>query len=91
MKTLSFIILAALISLSGFSVWAYTTEDCMVCHREGSPESALHISVREFESSIHGREGMDCTDCHNGVTDGSHGELKGSGTNGMKIRHESLL
>ena len=61
-----------------FNVWAYTSEDCITCHREGSQDSTLHISVQAFQRSAHGSE-LACEDCHTGVTDKAHEKTKGSG------------
>ena len=35
---------------------AYTPEDCIECHRTGSEESELQISVEAYEASVHGGE-----------------------------------
>lgn len=51
--------------------WAYTSEDCVRCHQEGSSESKLHISVSDFKSSIHGKT-ITCAECHTGVVDEKH-------------------
>jgi len=71
--------LCVLMSLASYNIWAYTPEDCIKCHREGSPGSALHVSLSEFKDSIHGRTIM-CQDCHTGVIDENHERVKGSGS-----------
>lgn len=67
-----------LLSLMSHNTWAYTSEDCMNCHREESAESILHISIKDFQASIHGSE-ITCQDCHTGVKDEAHEGEKGSG------------
>ena len=57
--------------LMPWSVSAYTTEDCLECHSEGSEGSVLHISVEEFRDSVHGSE-LTCTDCHTGIVNEEH-------------------
>ena len=78
MKRFPFYFLGILISLTCCIVWAYTPEDCIKCHKEGSTGSTLHISIKEFEASIHGRK-IVCQDCHAGVEDEGHETWKGSG------------
>jgi hypothetical protein len=70
-----------LVILSWFmpgNTWAYTPKDCMKCHTEQSNVSVLHISILEFQSSIHGRD-ITCTDCHTGIRDEEHEKVTGSG------------
>jgi hypothetical protein len=57
---------------------AYTPEDCIECHRMGSEESGLQISVETFNASVHGEEAT-CLDCHTGVVDDEHESTEGSG------------
>ena len=57
---------------------AYTSKECIGCHSDGSSESALHISVGDFERSVHGRE-LTCMDCHTGIEDEGHTRSKGAG------------
>jgi len=69
-------------ALTVFCLWshssqAYTTEDCIRCHRKGSPESFLHIEVEEFKRSAHGAT-LSCLDCHGAVQDESHQLMGGS-------------
>ena len=59
--------------------WAYTTQDCLGCHEKGSPEASRQISGKEFLESVHGRQSLSCQDCHTGIKDPSHQEIKGSG------------
>jgi hypothetical protein len=75
------LILLFVFSLTGFlgsNGWAYTQNDCIQCHREGSKKSAPQISVETFETSIHGGA-LTCQDCHNQVKDETHQMIKGSG------------
>ncbi len=78
-------VLFMILMAAGFSsAWAaesdagYTEEDCIQCHRTGSDESDLHMSVDEFKASVHNGQAT-CQDCHTGVTDDSHQTTKGSG------------
>ena len=66
---------------------AYTSEDCIECHRTGSEESELHMSVKEFEASIHGGE-VTCLECHTGVVDEEHQDIEGSGAVDCSACHE---
>jgi hypothetical protein len=59
------------------TVLAYTGLDCIRCHSEGSEGSRLHVSVEEFGSSVHGREGMACPDCHKGIRGPAHQRAQG--------------
>ena len=56
----------------------YTDEDCIACHQTGSEESELHISIEEYELSVHAQE-ISCQDCHTGVVDDAHQDIEGSG------------
>lgn len=67
---------------------AYTPEDCMECHRTGSEESGLHMSVEEYEASVHGPE-ITCLDCHTGVIDDEHQSTEGSGAVDCSACHEA--
>jgi len=49
----------------------YTADECIECHRSGSGESELQISLKEYEASIHGQEAT-CVECHTGVKDEDH-------------------
>jgi len=69
------------------NAWAYTSEDCIKCHREGSRESSIHILINEYKGSIHGRE-LTCQDCHTGVKDKNHALEKGSGAVNCQQCHE---
>jgi hypothetical protein len=64
--------------LAAAEAGAYTRDDCIRCHRDGSRESALHLSIEAFDGSVHGTE-LSCRDCHTGVTDDDHALRKGSG------------
>jgi hypothetical protein len=54
----------------------YTPEDCIECHRSGSEESSLQVSVDTFEASVHG-QAVTCTECHTAILDASHMEQSG--------------
>jgi hypothetical protein len=60
-----------LLTLPVPKVWGYTPDECVRCHRLGSGESKTYINLREYESSVHGRE-MTCADCHEDIKDISH-------------------
>jgi hypothetical protein len=78
MKSPTLFHIIILLWLIPFNARAYTSEDCMVCHREGSEDSRLRISITEFQNSAHGGE-LACEDCHAGVMDKDHENIKGSG------------
>jgi len=67
----------ALCFLMASSLFAYEPDECLNCHREGSGKSALHISVGEYEDSVHHGE-IFCMDCHTGVVDETHMKKRGS-------------
>ena len=54
----------------------YTPEECIECHRTGSEESSLQISVETFEASVHG-QAVTCMECHTAIRDASHMEQSG--------------
>lgn len=51
---------------------AYTADDCLRCHALGGEGSRLQISLDSYRNSVHGREGMACTDCHKDVREDGH-------------------
>jgi hypothetical protein len=55
----------------------YTPEDCIECHRPGSEESSLHVSIETFEASVHG-QAVTCTECHTAIRDEAHMEQSGT-------------
>ena len=68
MKTFSYIILAALIVLSGpytsSRTWAYTLEECVECHREG-PATHLAVALSFDPTDVDvGHLGARITFCH---------------------------
>lgn len=81
--------LSVFIFLAGYSynTWAHKPEDCIKCHRQGSAESTLHIAVKQFEASVHGRE-ITCKDCHKNIMDKTHQETIGSGSVDCAECHE---
>jgi len=71
-------IMKSWLSILGLSIvfltqsgWAYTTEDCVRCHREESTESRLKIGVQSFKASVHGDKAA-CQECHTGIVDEKH-------------------
>lgn len=76
-----------LVGVAAAEAEAYTRDDCILCHREGSRESALHLSVEAFEGSVHGTE-ISCLDCHIGVTGEDHVVRKGSGVVSCNACHD---
>jgi len=100
-KTKHHILSASLICIIGLlflavpQVWCtapestdgYTDEDCIGCHGQGSEESSLHISVEQFEVSVHGQE-VTCMDCHSQVVDDEHQSEPGSGAVDCSQCHE---
>lgn len=66
---------------------AYTPEDCIECHRTGSEESELQMSVKAYEASVHGEEAT-CLECHTEVVDDEHLSTEGSGAVDCSACHE---
>jgi hypothetical protein len=58
-------------------VQAYTPEDCVRCHRQGSSESSLQMDLETFKGSVHG-ETLSCLDCHGPIQDESHEKMTSS-------------
>jgi hypothetical protein len=69
------------------SVLAYTPEDCVHCHQQGSKESSLWIDVKAFEHSSHGAT-LSCLDCHGRIKDKSHETTTVSGVVACTECHE---
>ena len=67
---------------------AYTSDDCIECHRLESEESTLLISVEGYDMSAHGLEGITCMDCHTGVVDDAHQDTDGAGAVDCSECHE---
>lgn len=86
-KKFIFYSLGLLVLLTAYDTSGYTPEDCVGCHKKGSSESGLNISLKEYEASIHGRE-ITCRDCHTGVIDKDHKTMKGSGAVDCSECHE---
>ena len=66
----------------------YTEDDCIQCHQTGSEDSELHMSIEEFEGSVHNEEAT-CLDCHTGVIDDEHQSVEGSGATDCSGCHEN--
>jgi predicted CXXCH cytochrome family protein len=66
---------------------AYTAEDCINCHKQGSEGSSLQISMEEFSHSLHGSS-LSCMDCHIDIKDAFHEKLKGSSSVSCGECHE---
>ncbi|MDJ0817401.1 MAG: multiheme c-type cytochrome [Desulfobacterales bacterium] len=66
---------------------AYTNEECIECHRTGSEEGGIYISIEEFKASVHAEE-AGCQDCHTMVEDETHMETPGSGAVDCSSCHE---
>ena len=75
------------IYLTAQTAFAYTTEECIDCHRTGSTESKLHISIEEFNASVHTEEAS-CQECHTLVVDDDHQDTPGSGAVDCGSCHE---
>jgi hypothetical protein len=65
----------ALFTLPALQVWAYTTDECVRCHRMGSEESKTYINLKDYQSSVHGNE-LTCLVCHEDARDISHTKQK---------------
>jgi hypothetical protein len=76
-----------LIWLAAVEAIAYTRDDCIRCHRDGSRESTLHLSIEALEGSVHGTK-FSCRDCHTGVTGDDHTVMRGSGTVSCNACHD---
>lgn len=61
----------ALILFCNSSVLAYTSEDCIRCHSEGSTESRLHLSIEKYNVSVHAEQ-ITCLGCHASIQDEKH-------------------
>ncbi len=79
--------LVVLIFMAAQAAFAYTTQECIDCHQTGSTESELHISIEEFNASIHAEE-AGCQDCHTLVENGDHQDTPGSGAVDCSSCHE---
>jgi hypothetical protein len=79
--------LVVLIFTAAQAAFAYTTQDCINCHKIGSSESTLQISVDEFNASIHAEE-ADCQDCHTLAENEDHKTTPGSGVADCSGCHE---
>lgn len=62
---------------------AQTAEDCMDCHEDedltkndGSRVVSLFVDLEQYQQSIHGKEDVECVDCHADLEDfeGEHAE-----------------
>lgn len=74
MSLIRYIVLFSMISLTLLVVsyvHAYTQDECIACHTMDSNESMLHISIQEFQNSIHGDE-LSCLDCHASIMGKDH-------------------
>jgi hypothetical protein len=76
-----------LIFMAAQAALAYTNEDCIECHREGSKEGGINISIDEFNASVHAEE-VGCQDCHTMVEDEAHQTTPGSGAVDCSGCHE---
>jgi len=76
-----------LLYITASNTWAYTPEDCIRCHSQESKESVLHISIGQFQGSVHGPE-ITCGDCHTGIEDRGHVTSKSSGGVDCGLCHE---
>ena len=82
-------ILITLLFMTAQAALAYTTEECIECHQTGSSESELHISIEEFNASIHAEEAS-CQECHTLVVDDDHQDTPGSGAVDCSSCHDQV-
>ena len=47
-------------------------DDCVSCHSDNPGEDIPQISVKDYESSIHGSI-MECSECHSYIEEGHEG------------------
>jgi hypothetical protein len=80
-------LLVLLFTLAQAAAFAYTTQECIDCHQTGSTKSKLHISIDEFNASVHAEE-AECQECHTLVEDESHKTTAGSGATDCSGCHE---
>jgi len=82
--------LVILIFTAAQTVFAYSPQDCINCHKIGSTESKLQISIDDFKASIHGEEDDEttCRDCHTLVEDDNHQTTPGTGAVDCSSCHE---
>lgn len=81
--------LVVLIFTAAQAAFTYTPQDCINCHKIGSAESKLQISIDEFNASIHGEEEeTTCRDCHTLVEDDKHQTTPGTGAVDCSRCHE---
>ena len=79
--------LAILLTITVKAALAYSTQDCIDCHKTGSSESTLQISIDEFNASIHAQEAA-CRDCHTLVENDDHHTTPGTGVVDCSGCHE---
>ena len=70
--------------------WAYTDKECGTCHGAGSPKSRLTISLETYRTSVHGRNGIGCVDCHNAILNEDHETREGMTQVGCHQCHDQL-
>jgi len=59
--------------------------DCLECHKAGGDGPAV-THLDQFAASVHGQNGVGCTDCHQGYAMGPHdGEVKLSPEDAAKV------
>ena len=80
--------LVVLIFTAAQAGFAYTPQECISCHKTGSAESKLQISIDEYNASIHGEEETTCQDCHSLVEDDKHQTTPGAGAVDCGSCHE---
>ena len=69
---------------------SYTNEDCIECHRTGSQEGGVYISIDDFNASVHAEEAS-CQECHTMVLDDDHQTTPGSGAVDCSSCHEQEI
>ncbi len=79
MKTIFPGILVFFLFFSEPPLHAYTTEDCIACHRTGSGKSVLLMNPEEYNRSVHAGE-ITCSDCHKNVIGEEHITARESGS-----------
>jgi nitrate/TMAO reductase-like tetraheme cytochrome c subunit len=70
-----------------------TNDECLACHNQpnvikelGNDELLLRVEREKFSQSVHGSQGLACTDCHSDIREFPHPKYKGgTSLRGMQV------